>query len=128
MYRQTELPLEIAGPAYTRPRSEPTIDERFEDFHAAHPWILEALELLTARWIEAGGGRIGVKALFEQLRWSSPDASSGNPFRLNNNFTSHYARLLCARHPEWAGVFQLRSLRPSEAGPCSELDDRDQVK
>ncbi|MFJ2342355.1 hypothetical protein [Streptomyces antimycoticus] len=128
MHRQPELPLEIADPTHTHPPSEPTIDERFEDFHAAHPWILEALELLTARWIQAGGGRIGVKALFEQLRWSSPDASNDRPFRLNNDFTSRYARLLCARHPEWASVFQLRTLRSSNAETHSELDDQNQVK
>ena len=47
----------------------PSIDERFEDFHATHPWVLEALEDLTTRWVEAGGGRIGVNASLEQLRW-----------------------------------------------------------
>lgn len=112
-HEQTELPLEIPEPDHAHLHDEPTIDERFEDFHAVHPWVLEALEDLTARWIEAGGGRIGVKALFEQLRWSQPDISNDRPFRLNNNFTSRYARLLCARHPDWAGVFQLRSLRAS---------------
>ncbi|WP_236244204.1 hypothetical protein [Streptomyces sp. CC210A] len=131
MYRQPELPLDIAEcerQPEIRPRCGPTLDERFNDFHASHPWILEALEELTAQWVGAGGGRIGVKALFEQLRWSSPHIASGEPFRLNNNFTSRYARLLCARHPEWAGVFQLRSLRTSDDNPYLKLDGRDQVK
>ncbi|MEU5093708.1 hypothetical protein [Streptomyces sp. NPDC020996] len=113
-HHQAELPLEIAEPDHAHPHDDPTIDERFEDFHAAHPWVLEALEDLTMRWIEAGGGRIGVKALFEQLRWSRPSISNDRPFRLNNDFTSRYARLLRARHPEWAGVFQLRSLRTGD--------------
>ena len=123
-HHQAELPLEIPEPADTHPHDERTIDERFADFHAAHPWVLEALEDLTARWIEAGGGRIGVKALFEQLRWSQPNISNDRPFRLNNDFTSRYARLLCSRHPEWAGVFQLRTLRTTNQDHSLRLDGR----
>jgi hypothetical protein len=114
MYRQTELPLEIAQREPTpggSSRHGRTLDARFEEFHASHPWVLEALEELTAKWLAAGGGCIGVKALFEQLRWSPPGAMPGELFRLNNDFTSRYARLLCARHPEWVAVFQLRTLR-----------------
>lgn len=92
-------------------RRELTLDERFRDFHASHPWVLEALEELTTRWVRAGGGRIGIKALFEQLRWSAPRSENGEPMKLNNDFTSRYARLLRDRHPEWADVFQLRTLR-----------------
>ncbi|AWK09609.1 hypothetical protein DDQ41_12515 [Streptomyces spongiicola] len=131
MHRQPELPLEIADcqQPHTRLQDDsPTLDKRFDDFHASHPWILEALEELTAEWIEGGGERIGVKALFEKLRWSSPRIASSEPFRLNNNFTSRYARLLCARHPEWASVFQLRSLRTSNGCRYLTLDGNDQVK
>ncbi|MFE0642794.1 hypothetical protein ACFW2Y_14445 [Streptomyces sp. NPDC058877] len=131
MYQQPELPFGIArrgSDSEDRPRGGSAIDERFDDFHASNPWVLEALEELAIQWIGAGGGRIGVKALFEQLRWSSPEVADGEPFRLNNNFTSRYARLLCARHPEWVGVFQLRSLRTGDGERYSELDGRDQVK
>ncbi|MDH2389409.1 hypothetical protein QCN29_11510 [Streptomyces sp. HNM0663] len=91
--------------------------------------MYEALERLTAQWVEAGGGRIGVKALFEQLRWLAPDLAHGEPFQLNNNFTSRYACLLCARHPEWRDVFELRRLRGGGSGRRqSTLDARHQVK
>lgn len=105
------------------------MDRRFEDFHAEHPWVYEALERLTAQWISAGGGRIGVKALFEQLRWLAPDLANGEPLQLNNNFTSRYARLLCAGHPEWCDVFELRRLRSGDPGARqSTLDGKNQVK
>ena len=109
--------------------AEPSLDERFEDFHAEHPWVYEALERLTVQWVAAGGGRIGVKALFEQLRWLSPDLANGEPLQLNNNFTSRYARLLRASHPEWRDVFELRRLRSGDPGArWSALDGECQVK
>ncbi|MET9964801.1 hypothetical protein ABZZ80_02435 [Streptomyces sp. NPDC006356] len=121
MYHQQELPLEIADdtPEATR-RPHPSIDERFDAFHASHPWVFEALEELMSEWVEGGGGRISVKALFEQLRWSSRDPSGNTPLHLNNVFTSRYARLLCHEHPEWADALELRRLRSTSAARDEE--------
>ncbi|MGI5401961.1 hypothetical protein ACQEVG_21455 [Streptomyces sp. CA-135486] len=129
MYRQVELPLGLDEQNSGQDENAPTLDDRFEDFHAEHPWVYEALERLTSRWVASGGGRIGVKALFEQLRWIATDLAHGESFQLNNSFTSRYARLLRARHPEWRDVFELRRLRVGEHdGEYSTLDDNDQVK
>lgn len=133
MYRQPQLPLDMPEGEQIQLRDGPSpdrssLDERSAAFHASHPWILEALEELAAQWVAEGGGRIGIKALFEHLRWSSPYLEGGEPFRLNNNYTSRYARLLCARHPEWAGVFQLRSLRTSDGEKRPTLDAGDHLK
>lgn len=114
MYRQPPLPLEVPEEERAQHRRSPTLDERFAAFHAAHPWVYEALEELMTQWVKAGGGPIGVKALFEQLRWSKLGTTNDKPLPLNNNFTSRYARLLRERHPEWADAFQLRSLRTSD--------------
>ncbi|MER6010146.1 hypothetical protein [Streptomyces bluensis] len=97
-------------------------------FHTAHPLAFEALEELTAQRVAAGGGQIDIKALFEPLRWSLLHMSRSEPCRLNNNYTSRYARLLCARHPERAGAFQQRSLRTSNSEQRLTLDDRDHLK
>lgn len=121
MHHQEELPLEITDDAPGVPRRpNPSIDERFDAFHASHPWVFEALEELMAEWVEGGGGRISVKALFEQLRWSSRDAPGSAPLHLDNVFTSRYARLLCHEHPEWADAFELRRLRSTPTGGDEE--------
>lgn len=90
-----------------------TIDERFTSFHEQNGWVYRALEAMTADLITAGQRRVGMKMLVEVLRWryfrQTFDPSS--PFRLNNDYTSRYARLLLADHPEWAGVFETRELR-----------------
>ncbi|MFI1735230.1 hypothetical protein ACH40E_39630 [Streptomyces acidicola] len=67
MYEQPQLPLDTLDGEQVRLHDGPSLDERFEMFHAAHPWVFEALEELTAQWVAAGGGQIGIKALFEQL-------------------------------------------------------------
>lgn len=97
------------------PATGTTIDERFQDFHQQNGWVYRQLEAMTADLLAAGQRRVGMKMLVEVLRWryfrQTFDPSS--PFRLNNDYTSRYARLLIAEHPEWAGVFELRELRAS---------------
>lgn len=88
-----------------------TIQQQFEGFHAANPWVLEAFATLTRDWLARGNKRVGMKMLFETLRWQYGRATKGSEFRLNNNLTSRYARLLVDTYPEFADAFETRALR-----------------
>ena len=100
---------ELIEPAYD---TEATIAERFAAFHGLNPWVADALETLAADWLAHGHKRFGVKALVEIIRWSYGRQTTGDQgFALNNSLTSHYARLLIDRHPEWVEAISLRELR-----------------
>jgi hypothetical protein len=89
-----------------------SIQERFEEFHAANPVVLETLERETQRWLDAGHSRLGIGMLWERLRWVLHVEVTGNPVpRLNDHHRSRYVRLMIQRHPEWSSVFELRELR-----------------
>ena len=93
--------------------AEQTTLQRFVQFHEANPEVYRKLELLAQGMWDAGRRRVGMKMLFEVLRWQhylrTVDTSS--EFKLNNNFTALYSRLLVARHPEWEGLFEMRHLK-----------------
>lgn len=102
----TIQPLVLDQPAHL------TIQERFEAFHQANPWVYEAMVSLTRDWLARGHRRLGVGMLQEVLRWQYGRATvGGDEFKLNDHFRSRYARLLIAEHPEFAGVFETRRLR-----------------
>lgn len=90
-----------------------SIQESFEQFHAANPWVYEALRRLSMELVERGRKKIGIGMLFEVLRWqharTTVDATS--EFKLNNNLRSRYARLLMDQEPDLAGVFEIRELK-----------------
>lgn len=90
-----------------------TIQQRFESFHAKNPWVYKVLVNNTRMWVNRGHKRIGIKMLAEVLRWQYGMATVGDDFKLNNNFTSRYVRLIIAEHPEFADVFETRVLRAS---------------
>ena len=88
-----------------------SIQERFEAFHAANPWVALALEALVADWLHRGRKRVGMKALVEIVRWQYGRTTDAPDFRINNTYVSRYARLLIDLHPEWGEVIQTRELR-----------------
>lgn len=87
-----------------------TLDQQFAAFHAANPHVYDALRRLALQ-LARRGQRMGIKALFEVLRWqyamTTSDASSD--YKLNNNYTSFYARLLMGQEPELDGYFETRT-------------------
>lgn len=101
-FEGAEEPFDLDDFVEPEYEAEQTIDERFAAFHAANPWVYRTLERLAADWLERGHRKVGIKALFEVIRWQHGRRTSGDQgFRCNNDFTSRYARILLERHPEW---------------------------
>lgn len=88
---------------------EMTPAERFAAFHQANPRVAEAIEAMCRQWL-ARHPKVGIKAVFENLRWQSGLTTVGGSWRLDNTFTAYYARLMLDRHPEWQGRIETRSL------------------
>lgn len=90
-----------------------SLTDRFRAFHEKNPHVYTRLEELVAEAVAAGHRRIGVGALFERLRYAERTETNGDRYRLNNDYRADYCRLLVARHPEWADLFELRERRAS---------------
>lgn len=89
---------------------EPTIAEAFLRFHRENPDVYTTLRRLAFEWKKRRGGSVGMKMLFEVCRWQMNLNTTGEPFKLNNNYTALYARLLEENEPELRGMFQMRRL------------------
>ena len=105
-----QLQLAVGSFAETPIPPDLTLDERFALFDEANPWVADALVELADDLVAHGARRIGVKHLFEVLRWHHTRSTVGEVFKLNNNFTSRYARMLQERRPDLAGMIETRTL------------------
>lgn len=90
------------------------IQDDFWAFHRAHPEVEQELARLARRGMAAGRQKLGLRQLFEVVRWERsisglPDARE--EFKLNNNYAPYYARLLMRHNPEMEGLFETRVLR-----------------
>lgn len=91
-------------------RADDTIQDRFERFHEANGWVYDALVSLARDYISGGRTRLGIGMLFERLRWDYNRSTTGDPFKLSNDYRSRYSRLIMANEHELEGVFATREL------------------
>ena len=84
------------------------IHQQFLEFHRQNPEVYDELRRLALQLRQAGRKRYGLKGLFEVLRWQRALSTSGDAFKLNNNYTAYYARLLMAHEPALVGFFETR--------------------
>jgi len=97
--------------------------ERWLEFHQTHPKVYRSLEGLALYAIRQNPPRrFGVKALYEIARWEKRlgfKKEVGEEWKLPNEYTAMYARLLAEIHPEFLGnkeqgidpYFEMRQLR-----------------
>lgn len=89
---------------------DPTMAEKFDQFHADNPDVYTTLVRLAREWVTSTGHhRLGIKTLYERARWEIAIATSDPEFRLNNNYTAFYARLIMCQEHDLADMFDLRA-------------------
>lgn len=89
------------------------VENQFWDFHETNPHVYSALVGLARKAKDAGRERIGIRMLWEVMRWehllTTVDPSA--EWKLNDSYTSRYARLIMECEPDLKDVFETRKLR-----------------
>lgn len=89
----------------------PPIDVRFAEFHRRNPHIFDLLLELALQAVKVQPSRkLSIAMLYEAARYSRL-ISTGDAFKLNNDFRSRYTRLLEEREPRLRGRFETRRIR-----------------
>ena len=99
-----------------------TIQERFELYHAANPHVYAMYIEYTKQLLRLGHRRISPQFILERIRWemttgtvptkgSGWHAAGGKPFKINDHFSSRYARLLIKQYPRLGSVFETRTIK-----------------
>ena len=88
------------------------INKDFNAFHEAHPEIYNLFCRYALNLIRAGCVRYSADAILHIIRYKQVVKKEGeDPYKINNNFTSRYARKFIEDNPKYYGFFELRSLR-----------------
>ena len=104
-----------------------TIREGFNDFNKKNPHVYEHFEKQALKAIEKGRTKISAKLIINWIRWNEFLRSTDKSFKINDAYQSYYARYFIDKHPEHAGVFELRKLRNEQEGPYMEVQPDGQI-
>lgn len=80
-------------------------------FHTKHPEVWVLFTKFAFELIGKGFKHYSAKGIFERIRWEIdlPAYVKGKEFKLNNNYSSFYARAFMHMHPVYNGFFRTRT-------------------
>lgn len=83
--------------------------EQFEKFHADNPIVYNTLHRLARGWVaDHGRTKLGIRMLWEVARWEIIRSTRDTEYKMNNNYTGYYARLLQMQDSILDGLFDIR--------------------
>jgi hypothetical protein len=85
---------------------------KFEQFHRDNPRVYELIARFIGEIREKGFRHYSINSIFERIRWHVDiETRAEDPFKLNNNYRSHYVRKIEQDFPHLKGFFATRTLQ-----------------
>jgi hypothetical protein len=85
--------------------------DKFDSFLAANPHVYPLFKRFAHELWQAGRSRMSSRQIVGRIRWEADINTTGDTFKINENFTSLFARKMIAEEPQFADAFELRRLR-----------------
>jgi hypothetical protein len=108
--QRTLFPEDAPAPRPARPRKL-TIDERFALYHKRRPEVWSLFKQYAYQVRSTGRKRFSADAILHRIRWYHYVEQGDESFKINDDYSSRYARKLIAEDPTFAGFFETRRLR-----------------
>jgi len=80
----------------------------FFEFHRQNPKVYDELVTLARKIKSRGYRKYSIKGLYEVLRFNRALKTTGKEFKLNNNYTASYARMIMTNESDLNGFFDIR--------------------
>lgn len=87
------------------------IKQSFDRFHQENPAFYQQFCRFALQLLAKGHKRLSSKLIVERIRWETMLQSTDTDYKINNNFTPHFARKFMADFPNHDGVFETRAVR-----------------
>ena len=88
-----------------------SLKEKWWAWHKENPHVYELFERFTMDAIRRGHRRLSAWLIVNRIRWETMVETTGEDFKISNDFIAYYARLFMALHPEYDGFFKTKQLR-----------------
>ena len=91
-------------------KDQRTIQEKFDTFNKENPIVYSLFKQQALKAINKGRKKISAKQLIEFIRWNIQFQVTKEDFKINNSFTSRYARKFVEEFEDHKDVFEFRTL------------------
>ena len=88
-------------------------------WHKENPMVWEYFEEYSLEAIRHGHKKISHWLIINRIRWEVAMVTTGDDFKINNDYIAFYARLWKAKYPQYKDLF---TTKPMIGEPCTGLD------
>jgi hypothetical protein len=88
-----------------------SIQEKFLEFDKKNPLVYRMFCEQINKAIKLGKTKISAKTVLGFVRWEAQFYTIGDEYKINDAFTSRYARKFIADFPKFQDIFNFRNLR-----------------
>ena len=89
-------------------KKELTNKEKFEKYHKENPHVFEMFKSFAFDAINSGVKALSAQLIIERMRWESMLKTTGERYKINNNYPPYYSRLFMEEFPEYENYFTTR--------------------
>jgi hypothetical protein len=80
-------------------------------WHKENPDVYRLFDKFTREAISRGHRRLSAWLIINRVRWETSIVTTGNDFKISNDFIAFYSRLFMALNPEYKGFFQVKQMK-----------------
>ena len=88
-----------------------TIQEKFEEFDKENPIVYSLFKQQVLKAISKRKTKISAKTVLGFIRWEIQFQTTGDVYKINDSFTSRYARKFTEEFDKYKDIFYFRKLR-----------------
>lgn len=86
------------------------MEVKFQNFDLENPQVYKLFKRFALDFIKRGHKRLGSKMIIERIRYETMIRTTGDKYKINNNYTCHYARKFERENPLFIGYFRTKLL------------------
>ena len=80
------------------------------EWHKANPMVWKYFEQYSFEAVNKGRRKISHWLIINRIRWEVSIVTTGDDFKISNDYIAFYARLWKARHPEYRDLFNTKHM------------------
>jgi hypothetical protein len=91
--------------------ADPRLVRRFAGFHEDNPDVFKKFEKYASLMRLSGREKYSAWVIVQVIRWEHDLQTTGDVFKVNNDFIALYSRLLIVQQPVYRDFFELRGMK-----------------
>ena len=90
------------------------LKRKWWNWHKENPHVYRLFEEFTFRAIKKGHKRLSAWLVVNRIRWETSIETTGDDFKISNDYIALYARYFMHKHPRYEGFFKTKKMKRVE--------------